>query len=68
MKLKIYKYLTTTLLAIFVAGNFAVQAQNYPVNVNTILTPPYSLYLSDYASPDGNSLQVMLHLLELVRP
>lgn len=43
-------------------------SQDYPVQVTTIVTPPYSLYLSDYASPESNTLQVMLQLKELDRP
>ena len=46
----------------------SLHAQEYPVRVTTVLTPPYSLYLSDYASPEGNALQVIVQLMELDRP
>ncbi len=42
-------------------------AREYPVQVTAIVTPPYSLYLSDYASPESN-FQVILNLRELDRP
>lgn len=45
-----------------------MSAQDFPVQVTTIVTPPYSLYLSDYASPESNALQVMVQLKELDRP
>jgi hypothetical protein len=44
------------------------RAQDFPVQVTTIVTPPYSLYLSDYASPENTALQVMVQLKELDRP
>jgi hypothetical protein len=55
------------LLLLFVIGRTG-KAQDYPVQVTTMLTPPYSLYLSDYASPEGNAMQVMIQLRELDRP
>jgi hypothetical protein len=55
------------LLALLFQGSI-VLAQEYPVQVTTIVTPPYSLYLSDYASPEGNAMQVIIQLRELDRP
>jgi hypothetical protein len=47
---------------------FQLRAQDYPVRVTTILTPPYSIYLADYVSPDANAMQVILNLRDLDRP
>src|SRR5690606_11046254 len=60
-----YRFFT---VVIFMLIHFVSAAQDYPVNVTTVLTPPYSLYLADYASPESNSLQVIIHLRELDRP
>ncbi|MDR3094940.1 MAG: hypothetical protein LBU62_09935, partial [Bacteroidales bacterium] len=35
-------------------------AQVFPVNVNTVLAPPYSVYLADYAAPGCEQLRVTL--------
>ncbi|MDR0815307.1 MAG: fibronectin type III domain-containing protein, partial [Bacteroidales bacterium] len=35
-------------------------AQIFPVNVNTQLAPPYSVYLADYAAPGCEQLRVVL--------
>ncbi|XOV91126.1 MAG: hypothetical protein ACFHWX_13045 [Bacteroidota bacterium] len=45
-----------------------VMSQQYPVQVTASLTPPYSVYLSDYTTVGSNSLQVIVNLLELDRP
>lgn len=43
-----------------------VQAQvNYPVMATVQLNPPYSLYLSDYAAPDVQRMQVTLLMKDL---
>ncbi len=42
--------------------------QQYPVQVTTTLTPPYSVYLSDYTATGSSNLQVLVNLLELDRP
>jgi hypothetical protein len=46
--------------------SFHVQGQQYPVQVTPVITPPYSLYLSDYTAPEGN-LQLIIQLRELDR-
>ena len=46
---------------------FIGKSQQYPVQVNTTLAPPYSLYLSDYSAVESASLQVLVSLLELDR-
>ncbi len=38
---------------------------NHPVMVNVQLNPPYSLYLSDYAAPDVQRMQVHILLKDL---
>lgn len=63
--LTIYRFFA---MLIFMLMHVVSAAQDYPVNVTTVLTPPYSLYLADYASPESNSLQVIIHLRELDRP
>ncbi len=35
-------------------------SQIHPVNVTTVLTPPYSVYLADYAAPGCEQLRVIL--------
>ena len=40
-------------------------AQNYPVQSNVNITPPYSVYLSDYASMTSNKLLVTLMLKDV---
>ena len=42
-------------------------SQTYPVQVNTNITPPYSVFLSDYISTESNSFNVLINLLELDR-
>ncbi|MGB3468245.1 MAG: hypothetical protein WBA74_23365, partial [Cyclobacteriaceae bacterium] len=39
-----------------------LQAQRFPVRATTIITPPYSIYLSDYTAPESSSLQLILQL------
>ncbi|MGB3468517.1 MAG: hypothetical protein WBA74_24745, partial [Cyclobacteriaceae bacterium] len=58
--------LSLILLLGFIASD--LQAQQFPVQATTVITPPYSIYLSDYSSPESNSLQVILSLRELDRP
>ena len=53
-------------LMLITLGKLA-QGQQYPIHVTNVLTPPYSIYLSDYGSPEGNNMQVILNLLELDR-
>jgi hypothetical protein len=60
------RYVRLVALALFLSVAKAL-AQQYPVQVTTLLTPPYSLFLSDYSSPDRAALQLILHLKELDR-
>ncbi|MBL3658568.1 fibronectin type III domain-containing protein [Fulvivirga sediminis] len=55
---------------IFIAGYFFSQqvvAQSYPVQATFQLTPPYSLYLSDYAAADNNRFALNVLLRDLSR-
>ena len=36
------------------------RAQVYPVQLSTLVAPPYSIYLPDYASPGGEKLRLVL--------
>ncbi|UII27632.1 fibronectin type III domain-containing protein [Fulvivirga maritima] len=55
---------------IFITGCFfsqQVSAQSYPVQATFQLTPPYSLYLSDYAAADNNRFVLNVLLRDLSR-
>lgn len=47
-------------LLVLVSVCLAGRAQIYPVQVSTQLTPPYDVYLPDYASPGGEKLRIVL--------
>ncbi|MBC8054608.1 MAG: fibronectin type III domain-containing protein [Sphingobacteriaceae bacterium] len=55
-----------TVLGCFAAGSSNAQ-QVYPVQANLRLTPPYSLYLSDYTAPGAQKLQLDLFLKDLTK-
>lgn len=57
---------TVTVILILFFG-FLAHAQDFPVRANLVLTPPYSLYLSDYSSPESNTIQAVIHLGDLER-
>ncbi|MEL6561881.1 MAG: fibronectin type III domain-containing protein, partial [Bacteroidota bacterium] len=59
-----------SLILIMLTGLIAREsvAQQFPVRATTVVTPPYSIYLSDYSSPESNSLQLILQLRDLDRP
>jgi hypothetical protein len=44
------------------------QAQLYPVQATSQLVPPYSVYLSDYATPGNEKLRVILVQRDLTQP
>lgn len=52
----------------FVMFCFELQAQVLPVQVTPQLVPPYSVYLSDYASGGNEKLRVILLQRDLSRP
>ena len=45
---------------LFMLAGLAGRAQIYPVDVSTQVTPPYDVYLPDYASPGGEKLRIVL--------
>ncbi|NJN28764.1 MAG: fibronectin type III domain-containing protein, partial [Cyclobacteriaceae bacterium] len=45
-----------------------IVAQNYPIQSNITITPPYSVYLSDYASISSNKLMVNMMLKDPMEP
>ena len=47
-------------LLLFMLAGLAGRAQIYPVDVSTQVTPPYDVYLPDYASPGGEKLRIVL--------
>jgi hypothetical protein len=51
----------------FVVMTTSSRAQEYPVQVTTMLRPPYTLYLSDYAAPESNAIQINILLRDLDR-
>ncbi|MDF9800466.1 hypothetical protein OKW21_005729 [Catalinimonas alkaloidigena] len=51
---------------LIVGGN--LYAQNRPVNATLQITPPYSVYLADYARPGSEQMQVYLLLRDLSEP
>jgi len=55
-------------LFFFLVGAQQVLGQNYPVNASVNITPPYSVYLSDYIAPGSNKLSVNLLLTQQNRP
>ncbi|MDR0506477.1 MAG: hypothetical protein LBH32_06645, partial [Dysgonamonadaceae bacterium] len=59
MKLKL-NILTVVLLAVMRLTAYA--QSNYPVYVYPVLTPPYSLRLSDYCQPGSQRLSVMIQV------
>lgn len=55
------------LVVFFIAGG-NLYAQNRPVNATLQITPPYSVYLADYARPGSEQMQVYLLLRDLSEP
>lgn len=55
-----------TLLAFFIF--IGLQAQVFPVQSTSQLVPPYSVYLSDYATPGTEKLRVILVQRDLTQP
>ena len=68
-KPKVFHWLFSLMLILLTGwGSNEVIAQQFPVRATTVVTPPYSIYLSDYSSPESNSLQLILQLRDLDRP
>lgn len=63
------KYFLKYVLSIICCVSFIqIYAQTYPVTVNAQLIPPYTVYLSDYASPENEKLFVSLLFNDLTTP
>ncbi|MBL7917131.1 MAG: hypothetical protein JNM96_01960, partial [Bacteroidia bacterium] len=62
---RINKYLITVAL---ICLAFFVKAQNYPVQITTILSPPFSGYLTDYAAGGNNDLKIILLFNDFSKP
>ncbi len=45
-----------------------INAQSFPIQITTQLTPPFSGYISDYASPGNANLRVILLLNDFLHP
>jgi TANFOR domain-containing protein len=50
---------------LFFAGSFSGWSQHYPVQLSTIITPPYSPRLSDYAESGFDRVQVIINPLDM---
>jgi hypothetical protein len=60
----VYQRIKYIVCLLFFAVNSYAQT-NHPVMANMQLNPPYSLYLSDYAAPDVQRMQVNLLMKDL---
>lgn len=64
---KIYEMIEVWLV-LLTSISFHTQAQFYPVQSTPQLVPPYSVYLSDYATPGNEKLRVILVQRDLTQP
>jgi hypothetical protein len=58
-------------IKLIMALELAIQAgyaQTFPVQATVQLTPPYSLNLSDYSSPESERMAFMISLIDVNRP
>jgi TANFOR domain-containing protein len=62
------RYLKSILIFFFIASQIESVGQVFPVQSTVQLTPPYSLYLSDYAAPGSERLKITAFLLDASRP
>ncbi|MBD3636470.1 MAG: DNA/RNA non-specific endonuclease [Crocinitomicaceae bacterium] len=62
------KRLKHILLLLFLLAGISVQAQNYPVQANIVVSPPFNSYLPDYADPFNNQMRVILTLTDFAVP
>jgi hypothetical protein len=65
---KIYEMIRVWLVVLLTGISFHTQAQFYPVQSTPQLVPPYSVYLSDYATPGNEKLRVILVQRDLTQP
>lgn len=62
-----YIFNILVILTALLLSQFAY-SQVFPVQATTQLTPPYSLYLSDYVSPGSERLALNIFLADIARP
>lgn len=58
--------LLVLILTLFV--NLSAKSQVYPVQASLAISPPYSVYLSDYASPGSTRFMTSLYFADLSKP
>ncbi len=55
------KYIHFILIAIFISSSLSLHSQiRKVVNVNSVITPPYPIYLNDYCATGSNKLRISL--------
>ncbi len=65
--LSVFRHLRILMVVLLLSASHFLCAQQFPVQVNTLISPPYSVYLADYAAPSSNALSVSLSLRDLNR-
>jgi len=65
---KIYEMISVCTAILLLTISFNARAQFYPVQSTPQLIPPYSVYLSDYATPGNEKLRVILVQRDLTQP
>jgi TANFOR domain-containing protein len=68
MPFKSMRYLKSIFLFLSIASQVETAAQQFAVQATTQLIPPYSVYLTDYASPESQKLRVILVQKDLTQP
>ncbi len=68
MSFRNYGLIRLCLVVVLTGISFYTQAQFYPVQSTPQLVPPYSVYLSDYATPGNEKLRVILVQRDLTQP
>ncbi|SHN38805.1 fibronectin type III domain-containing protein [Chitinophaga sp. CF418] len=63
--LRLTKYMLGALLTLLLCCGRTYAQTSYPVMATMQINPPYSLYLSDYAAPDVQRMQVHILLKDL---
>jgi TANFOR domain-containing protein len=56
------------LFCLIVGSRYSAKAQLFPIQASTQLLPPYSVYLSDYATPGSEKLRVILVQGDFTQP
>ena len=61
-------YRAVAVIPVMLIGLFTAHAQFRPVQVTTQLVPPYSVYLTDYATPGNDKLRLVMLQRDLTKP